>query len=75
MLDKVTKLKFMKAVELPFEEIEKYQVFKKEDERLFQEGFQKIVEELSSYIYETTERKPIILPIIMNIKKETNQTN
>ncbi len=34
-----------------------------------------IVEELSSYIYETTERKPIILPIIMNIKKETNQTN
>ena len=44
----LSNLKFLKAVELPFEEIEKYQVFKKEDERLFQEGFQKIVEELGN---------------------------
>ena len=32
----------------------------------------KIVEDLSLYIFDTTGRKPIILPVIMNIKKETN---
>ena len=41
-------LKFIKAVELPFDEIEKYQSLKKEDERLFQKGFNKIVEELGN---------------------------
>lgn len=30
-----------------------------------------IVSELSEYIFETTGRKPIVLPVIMNIKKET----
>src|SRR5574344_559557 len=30
-----------------------------------------IVTELSDYIFETTGRKPIVLPVIMNIKKET----
>lgn len=32
-----------------------------------------IIVELSSYIYEKTGRKPIILPVIMNIKKEAKE--
>jgi len=34
-----------------------------------------IITELSEYIYEITGRKPIILPVIMNIKRETKVTN
>ncbi|HPF82915.1 MAG TPA: ribonuclease J [Bacilli bacterium] len=34
-----------------------------------------IISELSDYIYDTTGRKPIILPVIMNVKKETKITN
>lgn len=34
-----------------------------------------IVTELSDYIFETTGRKPIVLPVIMNIKKETKVNN
>ena len=32
-----------------------------------------IINSLSSYIYETTGRKPIILPVIMDIKKSVNE--
>ena len=34
-----------------------------------------IINRLSSYIYEKTGRKPIILPVIMNIKKEAEVKN
>jgi len=34
-----------------------------------------IITELSEYIYELTGRKPIILPVIMNIKRETKVAN
>ena len=39
-------LKFIKAEVLLSDEIEKYQSIKKEEERLFQEGFQKIIGKL-----------------------------
>ena len=39
-------LKFIKAEVLLSDEIEKYQYIKKEEERLFQEGFQKIIGKL-----------------------------
>ena len=34
-----------------------------------------IIQELAEYIYDSTGRKPIILPVIMNIKRETKVTN
>ena len=34
-----------------------------------------IIQELGEYIYDSTGRKPIILPVIMNIKRETKVTN
>ena len=32
-------------------------------------------ERIAEYIYDSTGRKPIILPVIMNIKRETKVTN
>ena len=53
------------------EEIAKKSIISKLSKELnYNDIKSKIVEDLSLYIYELTGRKPIILPVIMNIKKE-----
>lgn len=54
------------------EDISKNAILNKLNKELnYTEIKSEIINELSTYIYEQTGRKPIILPVIMNIKKDT----
>ena len=58
------------------EEIAKHAINSKLSKNInYTEIKNQIVIELSEYIYETTGRKPIVLPVIMNIKKEAKVNN
>ena len=58
------------------EEIAKHAILSKLTKEInYVEIKNQIVSELSEYIYEKTGRKPIILPVIMNVKKEAKINN
>lgn len=62
------------AVMKKLEEISKHAILSKLDKNVnYTDIKNQIITELSDYIFDSTGRKPIILPVIMNIKRETSE--